>query len=448
MRIVSSYLENSCGFHHSQAWLCHKGTCPRDQESDKGPSFHHPHHPHAKKTEKYMIESESTTSRTHEKIQTKKKGQMTLSRQWFVHLLGLLVLIACLHVLRLVHWEKKDGNLFVEESLSKKEKNTNSTRAQPHQAIVPQRRKLLFLHYHKTGHVLCRTLARMGFRVDTENVFRGKTNKVDRVMELQRHSSAPILVLSATNLSRDWDTWLNPTTTRLVHFVRDPLDWCLSAYLYHRQNPPPPLEQSWLLGSKRDKHRCAVQSFRSEFLQAINLTLPARMEMSRLCHSLSNVSALWPQLQQLSTEDGLRLEAARALLGASHGDVMMMAQHLWLANNSHHNSHILTVTLEQFTSSKESFVETVTEICRFGLDHLVLTQRTVQQCVDESVRRGWIGHNNHNHNNNKTLFLSQHVTANQLSSTERSRLRQMLLKDPVLGKPLESLRNFVQDHIR
>eukprot|EP00541_Cyclophora_tenuis_P012586 CAMPEP_0116546596 /NCGR_PEP_ID=MMETSP0397-20121206/3308_1 /TAXON_ID=216820 /ORGANISM="Cyclophora tenuis, Strain ECT3854" /LENGTH=179 /DNA_ID=CAMNT_0004071031 /DNA_START=18 /DNA_END=557 /DNA_ORIENTATION=- len=163
--------------------------------------------------------------------------------------------------------------------------------------------------------------------------------------------------------------------------------------------------------------------------------------IASLCTMLSNVTALWPQLQQLSMEDGLRLEAARGLLGSSHGDLMTMAQHMWLTQSLPSKNHQLkVVALSQFTNSEESFANTAQELCKFGSDILSRSNRSVARCTEAFTQQGWLGSTSNN-------IVGRHVTSDKLSSREKQRLKKMLLEDPVLGPPLKMIQDFVQQMI-
>ena len=70
---------------------------------------------------------------------------------------------------------------------------------------------------------------------------------------------ANINIQGGADLHYTWNEH-HPTKYKVIHFVRDPFDYIVSAYLYHAQQPPPPekfvgkgdiihlhiLKQSWI----------------------------------------------------------------------------------------------------------------------------------------------------------------------------------------------------------
>ena len=284
-------------------------------------------------------------------------------------------------------------------------------------------KKLLFLHYHKTGHDLSRILAIMGFHVKIDTFKR--SNSAKNVTDVLRAStSSNIIVASAVDMGTQWDGWL--PQVKLVHFVRDPLDWVLSAYLYHIQEPF--MERKWM--TKKRQSTCRVTR-PSHLLSQATL-----QQVATLCRQLTNTSLSFSsQLAALSELDGLRLEAARGLLGSDHGDLSLMVQHL---EASRPYKGVLTFLLSDFTSSKSTFETSVRKLCLFGQE--VLRNQTTHGCVKESVEYGWI--------DLTTANQSEHITSNRRSSVEKQQLKQSLLDDGVLGQPLRLLQQFVHQVYR
>jgi hypothetical protein len=286
--------------------------------------------------------------------------------------------------------------------------------------------KLLFLHYHKTGHDLSRILATRAFREEQFVKFK-RSKPASAVVEAQRQpstSDSKISVVAAVDLTKHWDQLLD---TQVVHFVRDPLDWVLSAYLYHSQRPIPRPERRWITRSQ-GTDACNVTRGSSSLLSMAGL-----LQISTCCRSLTDASiGLAEQLSRLSEKDGVRLEAARGLLGSDHGDLALMAQHLEVSRNS--SAKVLTLFLADFTTTKETFQASARTLCKFGLNTLMANNRTIEDCIEDSVRYGWMDTN---------TTQSAHVTSNRRSSIEKYAMKQLLLKDAILGPPLRLVQQYV-----
>lgn len=290
---------------------------------------------------------------------------------------------------------------------------------------------LLFLHYHKTGHDLSRILATQAFHVPYIKFKR--SSSIDHVIATaaQNVSNSTIFMVAAVDLGTQWKDWqlLSNRHVKIVHFVRDPLDWTLSAYLYHTQRPIPREERKWI---NRQNSSCNGRKVQQHSHILSNDTL---YDIERLCRNLTALSAkksFASQIAALSEHNGLRLEASRGMLGSDHGDLSLMGQHL---EASRHVNNVLTFVLSEFTSSKSMFQSSARKLCLFGSHILQLQNRTMEQCVQDAVQYGWIDVDH---------IQSAHVTSNRRSNIEKQELKQMLLDDPVLGPPLFRLQQLVQ----
>ena len=327
-----------------------------------------------------------------------------------------VVMLVCL----LTYW-----NIFDVKDSSQHQANAASAR----QRKMPK--KLIFLHYHKTGHDLSRTLAISGFQVSFKKFKR--TNPAQFVIDAcspSAESSAPILVAAAVDFGTQWNDWWYSHPIQMVHFVRDPVDWTVSAYLYHVQQPIPKPERVWMRHPQGPSacHRNMTNISQKHILSNDTLSLVAE-----LCRNLTTVSLSWAsQLEVLSEQDGIRLEAARGILGSDHGDLALMMQQL---EASRHVPDVITFRLSDFTDSKQYFQSSVRMLCIFGQDILHTQNRTINRCVKDSLKHGWI---------DKEKIHSEHITSNQRSTSELYRLKQLLLDDPVLGQPLRNMQQFLQ----
>ena len=175
----------------------------------------------------------------------------------------------------------------------------DSSQRQAIAASVRQRKnpkKLIFLHYHKTGHDLSRTLAEKGFQV-TFGKFK-RINHAQSVIDAcssSAASTAPILVAAAIDFGTQWNDWWHSHPIQMVHFVRDPVDWALSAYLYHIQLPVPKPESIWM---RQPQGSSACQINMTKLSHNHILTYNTISQVAKLCRNLTTVSLSWAsQLQ-------------------------------------------------------------------------------------------------------------------------------------------------------
>ena len=229
--------------------------------------------------------------------------------------------------------------------------------------------------------------------------------------------------------------WKFDNSTRLAHFVRDPFDWSLSAYLYHSQVPVPMLESKWI--TKADKQPCLIRDARF----ARNVLGIDLRPIAQLCQDLiPDGASLYAQLRKLSVSQGLRLEAARGLLGSRHGDLMKMAHNAWFFAERK-PGNVSTYKLSQFTSSKQSFRRAVRRLCGFG-ENVLNTDRSVSECVEASTKYGYLG-------GDKTVSRdSQHVTSSLLTNAARLDLKAILQSDEILGPALRAIQSLLQEEWR
>jgi hypothetical protein len=160
--------------------------------------------------------------------------------------------------------------------------------------------KLLLLHYHKTGHQLSRMLDLAGFGVPLmkKSMFhRNKMSKAKKKLlkaqQLSNNETANAMIVSAVILDFDTDDdWLLEHT-KLVHFVRNPFDWCLSAYLYHQQRPLPHMEIKWL--DEEEKDPCGYYGMYPPNELCRNSAEPSKASLEqfrKLCLDLVNEASL------------------------------------------------------------------------------------------------------------------------------------------------------------
>ena len=152
----------------------------------------------------------------------------------------------------------------------------------------------VFIHYHKTGHALTRSIVRsMGIVPIT-------TRRVPlKCMDTLSIQTAPIVT--------------SPLSCPIVHFIRNPIDMIISGYLYHRQQPTP---ETWI--------------------RNVDICGSSGSHLWKLCTSMMRTSMNYEQrLQELPEEKGVVLEALRGILSTNRyagGDLKRMKMNIGLGS--------------------------------------------------------------------------------------------------------------------
>ena len=108
----------------------------------------------------------------------------------------------------------------------------------------------ILIHYHKTGHDISHHLVK--YIDQTADIPESNQTQAGPKRTHDEHTKCTdwqvrnnsLFVQTAPNLFCDLDnTKILPSYTRVLHMVREPLDWAMSNYLYHSQNPTP---EKWI----------------------------------------------------------------------------------------------------------------------------------------------------------------------------------------------------------
>jgi hypothetical protein len=314
-------------------------------------------------------------------------------------------------------------------------------------AAEPRAANWIFVHYHKTGHDLARKLA---------DVFRHGTCtaavrfQFDRRVSVLRHVNTlretEIAVMAGPDMDGPWNATLlgkKDPTVRFVHFVRDPLDMVLSAYLYHAQEDSPVLEK-WLHVKGFDPCGINARTLFDKFAKVIGTNYGDYMHVVDLiantiqeCHDLvpRNESfktlTYYSMLRALSKEDGVVLEAARSILSATGGDILRMATNT-IYETETNNGTSYRVFLAEFPIGDEAqFAESAQRLLRFLMRDTSDGQKhfwscmSVRDAVRRSVELAFVPE--------KAAGAGGHVTQTMISTAERDRLKKHLMDNPSIG---------------
>mmetsp|Transcript_17708 Transcript_17708/g.29859 ORF Transcript_17708/g.29859 Transcript_17708/m.29859 type:complete len:426 (+) Transcript_17708:401-1678(+) len=257
------------------------------------------------------------------------------------------------------------------------------------------KRHWLLIHYHKTGHDLARHLATTfnapPCHVSAETRF---FHRRDLHANEARIRASDISVLGAPDMLGPWNGEalnLEADQMKMIHFVRNPFDMVVSAYLYHIQYPIPSGEL-WLVQRKFNPceidYGILVRRFGKKIAQyqGDRHVVPKMIDdVVHTCYEILNSTVLANvskscyhcMLTALPPADGLILEAARSILSKSGGDILRMA-----ANTLAESETVPRMSRRFFLSDfplrdKEKFTTSVQNMFTFLMAPSATTTTTV-----------------------------------------------------------------------
>jgi len=345
----------------------------------------------------------------------------------------------------------------------------------------------LILHYHKTGHDLTRKIFRPT-ATELNVSFHDNFGPRRTLWNLQEFNGAVPYFISGIHTQGGplmffrWNSHIN--NIKILHFVRDPFDYVISAYLYHSQVKTPP--ESFL---KKPFNPCRYSermfsSYYSELkyfgkdVESIqssinNITVSCKSMFQRAVrHSTymnstrsRNTILLYGNLLRnlSSSSDGvvnaLKLEAYRSILSSevtAGGDIIRMAINSLRAQEAG-SAVCRQVTIEEFPYENiDTWKQNYGEILDFLFGDEYPAQLKSQGRRDlpsASIRLHLI---NLAYNNSMSRKISVeitnssvhktravHVTKNLLSIDERQRLKMLLMQDPELGPLMKLFQKFI-----
>lgn len=317
----------------------------------------------------------------------------------------------------------------------------------------------IFIHYHKTGHDLARRLGQM-FQIwpCSAVVFHSFFRRVPIQNQLRLLHGTNLAVVAAPDVQMPWTSvFLNQTNSHLkmVHFVRDPFDMILSAYLYHSQLSPPGKE-AWLKYPAFNP--CDVDSRQLEgFSNYIGDVYGNKPHFKALLADVQNIcmevyrtrSELGARgysaaLRTLSVTDGLLLEAARSIINARGGDILRMATNALYERNTT-GGHSYRVLLPDFPVGNASqFALSSHKLFTYLMDAPASRQDRFWDCMDvptavqRSLEIAFVSESTGSSPNRST-----HVTRDLISRDERHTLKQILEKHAVFGPILSTVQKIL-----
>ena len=322
----------------------------------------------------------------------------------------------------------------------------------------------IFIHYHKTGHDLARKLGQIfQLRPCRAIVFHSFLRRIPLQNQPRLLQGTDVAIVAAPEVQVPWNaSFLNQTNSEvhMVHFVRDPFDMIVSAYLYHSQSTPPGKE-AWLKYPTFDPCETDMNQLQhfanilglpygsvSLFMHLIEQSLSLCTDMFRRHPSLG-ANGYSAALRSLTIEDGLLLEAARSILNVKGGDILRMGTNALFEQRTQNNSSY-RVFLDDFpVGNVTRFAQSSHKLFTHLMSSRNSSKSHFSDCIDvaTAVRRSidlvYIPDANAT---DTTLDRSTHVTKNLISSEERKSLKSVLKTHRVFGPILNTVQNILLQH--
>lgn len=329
----------------------------------------------------------------------------------------------------------------------------------------------LVLHYHKTGHDLTRALfevisKELGLSLADNKGPRRTLWKLEEYVGEGKPNVLPyfqsnVNIQGGAEMHFKWKDFIK-MQFKVLHFVRDPFDYVISAYLYHSQSPPPPekfVRQRRFnpcMYSKKsiDVYLKELGLFHEDVItvsKAINGTIA-------LCESLHKHGPLHKELQHLAQTsvnevNALQLEACRSIISDEidgGGDLLRMTVNALRAKEAG-SDRAKTVYLHQFPLKNETIwrrsLLSVLEFLLYETGHsrrkLSGISDVIDRLVNSTFDKAFVKNGTTVENSIENTGV--HVTSTFISSEKRQIYLKSLKEDPVLGPLLLIFQRIILD---
>lgn len=288
----------------------------------------------------------------------------------------------------------------------------------------------VLVHYHKTGHDLTRSIRSL---LTTLLLYNSNSSDLDRSRCRHQGFACPwrcgqqlwFSILPTSHLAIVTAPELAcvqvevPSSHRIVHFVRDPSRWAISAYDYHKQDPTP---ESWV----EDRNHGTICRLPSLAYHSIIDAELVDMALTMCSHLYDPTRTFLQHLRQLPEEDGVCLVALYGVLAAGTGwhwagDTLRMAMNARALQSLAVQGRVHTVWLDQLVQNPGLVFQ---HLARFLLPSVsfniadAVGQKLVRHQEVELAAK--IGH--------------KHVTSTHLNDSRKVHLTSMLTSEPTIGR--------------
>lgn len=285
---------------------------------------------------------------------------------------------------------------------------------------------ILSIHYHKTGCVLSMKLYEL-FKQHSSNQLIHYKNPIQprkfiinndgefscEKINVTTDINYTIYNQAAPNFYTDIFIDM-PKINKVIHFVRESYDWCISNYLYHSRNPTP---EDFFLHINTNVDEWYNEKELRFMTNQINLDYKYILDLIDFVKSIYNCpqnKSYYEYLISLSLEKGLIIETCRFLLNnMDHFRMIIISQLLRPYQN------VLTLYMNNFKKSNIS--TTIPLVYKFIFNKQLLSDN----------RDNIINEYSNDYNN------SNHITNNSISSLKREQLIDILRKEKSISNILD-----------
>lgn len=303
---------------------------------------------------------------------------------------------------------------------------------------------ILNIHYHKTGTMINIKLIQF-YKTEITNILQLHNPVTKRVFnkdvkvlpiideKLVKHKDRCVVIRQAApNFFYNIFERM-PYITKVVHYVREPYDWCLSNYLYHVQRPSP---EQWIFGINPDIDTWVDKDSMSYMLEEIGLEMKdvdAILDMLKTFYKCPNGMKYRKYLINLPIEKGLLVETARYLInnntasGCDHLRAAIMTKYLKKCDQN----KVMTMHMTDFREDKIK-----NSIKKIGDNYVEGGDLSEQSCdnVYTKFKRDY-----------ERTKRGNHYTQKNISKKEKQRLVTILKEDPAISKLLNRVSEMMYD---
>ena len=288
---------------------------------------------------------------------------------------------------------------------------------------------ILLFNYHKTGYYLLHrvifpTLAQNNTVVDlnVSKHFGGKT-----VEHSQLYDSNLTISAATAPLCYKWESLINDNPNmRIVHFIREPYEWILSHYKYHKRGS----EYYWTSKTYADGF-CDISKYKDN--KELKLSYSFITAFHRDCTMLMGKFSFYHALTHFNTNDGLRVAA----MNLFRSNILSAG-----INQLQFNRLSKDITLSLFTSEFVGSVN-MSNNAMNRISKLVYNTGTTDNANKKQLRMTEMLIHNLDENINSKLS-KDHMTLHDPMTTKEEELELMAMNnlkiDPVLSPILNRIK--------
>ena len=300
---------------------------------------------------------------------------------------------------------------------------------------------ILSIHYHKTGCVLSQKLYNLFNNELDNNIYHVKNPVIRRkfvtdtnnnfvfpIIKFEKKKKYNIFNQAGPNFFYNIHEKM-PMINKIVHFIREPYDHCISNFLYHIQYPTPEKVGIWIekpletnIDSWFDKKALTYM------IEEIGLNSD---DIYNLFYYLKKIykcpknKSYYDYLKSLPLEDGLVIVTIHFIL--TFGDPLRLAL---ITKKLKNCDNVITVYMSDFRDNPNL---TINKLGKFLFPNDI-TDKKIKRIIDNYKL---------DYNNNKNKKSTSHVTQGKISTEKRKELYNKLKSIPEIKKILDKVYSII-----